>query len=321
MSIDDFKEQMYKRSSKECIQEHLEHVYGIHITEMTKLDLGVFRVDCFDGSSLVARQFPKVRSMEDIKGDADILDFLAKKGFPAERCAFPNAVSSLDGQGILLTNFVHGTKLMGSPRAHYFLGMLLSYLHSIEVDSSNIMRKGGAWHHLSAQGGPREEIEAALSLLKDAEQTVSEKQKSIYEMLFNELMMADDLHDMPQALIHPDFVLPNMIKVDVRNWVVLDWAGTGLGPRIWSLGFALWAAGYRSIKCVDAVISGYRKLINLDGDELGRLPAAIGIRPLIFDIWAFCMGRKDLIEVKKEIARTRDVTKVIAERAFQAFKS
>lgn len=320
MSIDDFKEQMYKRSSKECIKKHLEDAYKMRVAEIIKLDLGVFRVDCFDGSSLIARQFPKARLIEDIKGDADILNFLAEKGFPAERCAVPNAVSSLDGQGILLTNFVQGTKLKGSPKAHYFQGILLGCLHSLQIESSQITRRGGAWHHLSVQGGPREEIDAALSLLKDAEPIVSEKQKPLYERLFEELKMADDFHDMPQALIHPDFVLPNMIKVDVANWVVLDWAGVGLGPRIWSLGFVLWAAGYRSIECVDALIAGYRRFINLDSNELKQISRAIGIRPLIFDIWAFCMGRKDLVDIMQESTKVHSTTEVISERAAQAFK-
>lgn len=30
---------------------------------------------------------------------------------------------------------------------------------------------------------------------------------------------------MPQALIQPDFVPANMIKVDVGNWVAVDWTG------------------------------------------------------------------------------------------------
>ena len=84
MSIDNFKEQMYKRSSEESIQAHLENIYGTHIERIVKLDLGVFKVDRYDGLSWVVRQFPKAMLIEDVKGDAEILKFLEQIDYPAE---------------------------------------------------------------------------------------------------------------------------------------------------------------------------------------------------------------------------------------------
>jgi hypothetical protein len=144
MKMDNFKNLMYTCLSKERVYTHLENVYGIQIKQVIELDLGVFRVDRYDGPSWVSRQFPKNRTMESVRGDAEILRFLEQHGYPAERCAHQNAISTLDEMSILVTNFVQGTKLKGSVRAFYFLGVLLGALHSLPTNSINFLRKGGA---------------------------------------------------------------------------------------------------------------------------------------------------------------------------------
>nr|WP_242975775.1 phosphotransferase [Desulfosporosinus sp. FKB] len=251
-----------------------------------------------------------------------MLRYLEQQNFPAERCAHTEPVFMHEEQPVLITNFVDGTKPKGSAKAFYFAGVLLGRLHTLPLASGDMSRKGGAWHHLSVQGGTREEIEAAQSFVISSEKNVSMEDRSHYETLLNELRQLDDLHDMPQALIHPDFVPSNMIKADVGNWAVIDWSGTGRGPRIFSLGFLLWAAGFRgNLQCVDAVITGYRNYINLEIDELKRLSNAIGFRPLIWDCWAFCMGRKTLVEAAQGVSVTQEITKTITNRSEQAFKN
>jgi len=319
MSIDSFKELMYSRSSNELLKTHLEDVYEIKIMRLVKLDLGVFIVDQLDGPSWIARQYSKSKSIESVKGDATVLRFLEQHCFPAERCAHPSPVSTLEGHGVLVTNYVEGLNPKGSPRAYYFLGLLLGRLHSIPIAPDIILPEGGAWHHLSSSGGPKEEITAAQSLLTDSGQSIPTDQRLHYERLVTELKQCSDFHDMPKALIHPDFVPPNMIKIEPGNWTVVDWSGAGLGPRIWSLGFVLWAAGNRDLQCVDAVITGYRKYINLSTEELEQLSIAIGTRPLIFDCWSFCMDRKSLLEVVQGLSGIHDQANIITERALKLF--
>ena len=54
----------------------------------------------------MARVFPAARPAGAAGGDAAILDFLAGPDFPAERCAAPDPVSVLDGQDVLVTDYV-----------------------------------------------------------------------------------------------------------------------------------------------------------------------------------------------------------------------
>ncbi len=63
---------------------HLSDTYGIEVTEIAQLDLGVYRVDRADGGSWVARLFPAVRPREHVDGDAEILRWLAALDYPAD---------------------------------------------------------------------------------------------------------------------------------------------------------------------------------------------------------------------------------------------
>jgi hypothetical protein len=104
--LDEFAKRMYPRSGVERLQSHLQATYGIAVTSISELDLGVFRVERPDGPRWVTRLFPAVRAMERTVGVGEILDFLAGSDFPAERCAAPDAVSELDGQCVLVTEYV-----------------------------------------------------------------------------------------------------------------------------------------------------------------------------------------------------------------------
>ena len=81
--------------------------------------------------------------------------------------------------------------------------------------------------------------------------------------------------DLPHAFVHPDFVPANAIPTPDERLVIVDWAGAGRGPRLWSLGFLLWASGARSMRLVDVVVSRYRRHVVLEPEELTRLAWAI----------------------------------------------
>ncbi|MGO9279227.1 MAG: hypothetical protein ACLP3Q_17095 [Streptosporangiaceae bacterium] len=144
-------------------------------------------------------------------------------------------------------------------------------------------------------------------------------QRARHETLRRELGRLDDFHDLPHALIHPDFGPANVLATPGDGLVLVDWTGARRGPRLASLGFLLLAAGQRDLAHVDAVVAGYRSLISLEPAELARLPDAIRARPLIFDCWRLGQGRKELTRVVADIAAVRDHAEAIAERARRAF--
>ena len=96
------------------LRKYLEKHYSISITEMTRLDRSVYRVDRRAGESWVVRAFPPGRPVERVQGDAEILQFLEERGFPAERTANPEPVTSPGGQGVIVTKFVEGKPAVAS---------------------------------------------------------------------------------------------------------------------------------------------------------------------------------------------------------------
>jgi len=293
--------------STEGLADHLAACHAVEVTGLTELDLGVFRVERAAGEPWVARVFPAVRPLAEVEGDAVILRALERAGFPAERCATETPVTELSGQGVLVTTFVPGTRAAGG-RAFAYLGALLGRLHAHPAEG---LRPGGAWHHLVPRGGgPSEEIQAALDLLGEAGGEPE---------LMNAVAELDDCADLPHAFVHPDFVPANAIENTDGGITVVDWTGSGRGPRLRSLGFLLFAAGARSPMLVDLVVSRYRRHTELTPDEIDRLPDAIRARPLLIDCWAVGVGRKPARQVVSELATMTRLAERIAEQARSAF--
>ena len=304
---------------------HLNATYGIKVTRIEELDLGVYRVDRHEGASWVARLFPAERPIEQTLGDAAILRFLAELDYPAERCATAEPVSILEGQSLLVTELVPGVPrtdrrvAIRNAGGLAMLGWLLGYLHSLPITREATRRPGGSWHHL-ADGAPRNEIAALRKLLDEAKHRADPSGADLYLTLAEKVSSLDDGGGLPESLVHPDFVLANVVAPPTGGLVVVDWAGAGRAPRTWSLAFLLWSVGLGGdLKRVDRTVAGYRRHITPQPEELERLEALIRVRPIVFDTWAFCTGRKTLGQTTESIAASQDTAAAIADRARTAF--
>jgi aminoglycoside phosphotransferase (APT) family kinase protein len=298
------------------IGTHLHHRYGIGVAEVDELDSGVHRVTRRHGPAWVAREFPAERPLADVEAEADLLRALERGGFPAERCAHAEPVSRWGERTVLVTEFVEEAAPLRPGQSAALLGGLLGALHDHAAQGQ---RSGGAWHHLSFTGGPREEIAAAGELLDDAVGEVSARRLGMFDRLRDAVEQADDCSDLPHVLVHPDFVLANAIPTPEQRLVIVDWTGAGRGPRLWSLGFLLWTAGVGHPRLIDLVVSRYRRRISLESDELARLEGAIWGRPLMLDCWSFCHGRLSLDDAVERLDSNRQLAQTIAARARAAF--
>jgi Ser/Thr protein kinase RdoA (MazF antagonist) len=299
----------------ERVRAHLATTYGIDISSMTEHDLGVWRVERPDGPDWVARWFPASRSPDAVAGDAEILRFLAANDFPAERCAADEAVSVLDGRSVLVTEWAdpvpqyerrNAIRAAGGLRE---LGRMLGRLHTFDADS---VRPGGAWHHL-ADGSPSSEIAAAGRMLDESAPLVPADERAAFDALRAEVAGLDDADGLPEALIHPDFVLANVVATD-DEMVLVDWAGAGRGPRLWSLAFLLYAEAAKEPRRAGAVLLGYREHVKLQASELSRLGAVAQARPLVLRAWSVCTGRMTPTEAMAATEETKALTELIANR-------
>jgi Ser/Thr protein kinase RdoA (MazF antagonist) len=299
----------------ERLRAHLHERYGITVDAMTELDLGVWRVRRADGPDWAARWFPARRSADVVTGDATILRHLAAHEFPAERCAAEEAVSELDGRSVLVTEWadpVPRRERRDAIRAAGGLGQLgalLGRLHALDTTPS---RPGGAWHPL-ADGLPSAEIAAAGQMLAAAASVIPDGERVAFDALRDEVARLDAGEGLPEGLIHPDFVLANVVAAR-DGMVIVDWAGTGRGPRLWSLAFLLYAEAAKDPRRAGVVLRGYREHVTLEAGELDRLAAVARARPLILRAWSVCMGHMTPTRAMEATAETRDLTEMIAGR-------
>jgi aminoglycoside phosphotransferase (APT) family kinase protein len=307
---------MLEPTQPDGLATHLGEVYGVEVTAIAPLDAGVFRVDMAGGERWVARVFPAARPLEIAQQDANLLAALERGGFPAERCARPDSVSVLAGQAVLVTGFIEDHGPLRPGRSAALLGALLGGLHARPAATA---RPGGAWHHLSFTGGPREEVAAAAELLDEHLSRVSVRQLALFDRLRDEVAATDDCHDLPHSFVHPDFVSANAIVTADEKLAIVDWAGAGRGPRLWSLGFLLFAAGAANLRLVELVVSRYRRSIELEPRELERLEGAIRGRPVMLEAWSVCAGRRELDDALYRITQAGELAGTIAARAREAF--
>ncbi|MGH9046135.1 MAG: hypothetical protein ACRDVW_02355, partial [Acidimicrobiales bacterium] len=244
--------------------------------------------------------------------------------FPAERCAATEPVSVLAGRPVLVTGYVDGVvraerrqavKAMGGIRR---LGDLLGHLHTLPVSAGVVARSGGAWHHL-AEGEPRDELSAAKAMLMGAQREADPSDRRHFETLWSALDSLDDCAGLPEALVHPDFVLMNVVAAPARGLVLVDWTGAGRGPRLWSLAFVLFAEGAKSLKRIDLVAAGYRQHVTLEPEELERMAGVVRARPLVFAVWALGAGRRTVAQVAADAAKSFEIADRVVERARAVF--
>ena len=305
----------------ERLRAHLQTRYGITVDTMTELDLGVWRVGRADGPDWVARWFPARRPAEAVAGDAAILRYLAAHEFPAERCAADEPVSVLGGRSVLVTEWADAVPRQQRRDAIRAagglsqLGALLGRLHTMAEDGPEdtvVARPGGAWHHL-ADGLPSAEIAAARQMLAAAAPVIPDGERAAFDTLRAEVDTLDAAQGLPEGLIHPDFVLANVVAT-ADGMVLVDWAGAGRGPRLWSLAFLLYAEAAKEPRRAGAVLLGYREHVTLEAEELDRLGAVARARPLILSAWSVCMGRTTPTAAMTAATETKALTEMIATR-------
>lgn len=272
------------------LRTHVERRYGVRITHVEQLDRAVFALTLADGHRWVARVFASSRPLVAVERDAEVLRFLERQGYPAERCADATPVSSAAGLTVCITEYIAGTAPTKDVATLRAAGDLLGRLHALPADT--LPASAGALHHYVPMGGePAEELVAAASWLAEVEERVPASRRAPGERLREHLAGVDDCHGLPTALLHPDPVLKNLLVMPQNGVVFVDWTGAGRGPRLFSFAVLLWSGALAprgwSPEHVEAVVAGYRAHVNLDPEEIDRLAGVLCLRPVVFACWRF----------------------------------
>jgi Ser/Thr protein kinase RdoA (MazF antagonist) len=151
-------------------------------------------------------------------------------------------------------------------------------------------------------------------MLADAVHLVPDEERAAYAALRAEIDALDCGDGLPEALVHPDFVLANVVAT-AAGMVLVDWAAAGRGPRLWSLAFLLYAEAAKDLRRVDALLAGYRRHVTLSEEELGRLAAVARSRPLVLSAWSVCTGRTAPTQALAAAAQSTALAEAVATRA------
>jgi Ser/Thr protein kinase RdoA (MazF antagonist) len=279
----------------ERLLAHLRDRYGIDAVAATKLSVHktyVFRINRKDGESWVARAFPPARPRAGVEGDAAILRFLERQGYPAERLAVDDAVSDFDGGAVLVTRFVEGVGLPDGAEKFAIMGGLLGRLHALPYDESARRPGGASGEDPSREGTPRQDLLAALAFLDAVDTKVSTAERERFERLRNKVRSADDGHGLSEGLVHGNLLhAPDHAILSEQGPVAINWKASGRGPRLADFAYLIWGTGSWNPRRpnqerIDAAVNAYRQHIEPTDDELERLEAVMYIRTL----YLVCFG-------------------------------
>ncbi|GAA1603193.1 hypothetical protein GCM10009804_69530 [Kribbella hippodromi] len=290
------------------LRAHLERRYGIRIASIAPIDddpatrpLGswvghypwTLVVKRADGPPWIARVFSSAAdTVGRVEGDAEILRYLAKNDFPAERPAHDDPVSVLEGSGVIVTEYIESGRPAASTAVQHELGTLLGRMHKLPAAGGALARDGGAEEHDGAffAGRPKQDLAAAMSFLVSVEDTVAPEGREMFEWLRDKVEQADDAEGLPEAFTHGNYHAWAAVGTP-GDLSIVGWAGSGRGPRLPALAWLLTTAGEGDGEGIDAVARGYREHIQLTGDEVERLPGVLAMRPL----WLACLDFRESI--------------------------
>jgi Ser/Thr protein kinase RdoA (MazF antagonist) len=288
---------MYERDGVDTLPAHLEKTYGFTVTKVSRLDVGVFRVDhSGKGSPVVARLLSAARSHAAAAADLAALEYLAEVGFPSERPFGEGALSSHEGQAVLVTEFVKEVaKAKRLPHPIVTLGARIGRLHGLPVPAG-ADRPAGALHHF-AEGTLSDELRAAAVWLDSGADGGASA--DAFEAMRAAVLAADGGDGLPEAFVHPDPVPKNAVFT-ADGPVMVDWTSAGRGPRLASMALVLrsgWAAG--------PFLKGYTKRVVLTADERDRLAGLLFSRSLIMLVFRTCHDPTTAVSAAKKLPALR----------------
>jgi Ser/Thr protein kinase RdoA (MazF antagonist) len=296
MDLDGLGARMNHEPAGERLLVHLRDHYGVDAVAATKLSVHktyVFRIDRNDGEPWVARAFPPSRPRVGVDGDAAILGFLERHGYPAERLAVENAVTDFGGSAVLVTRFVEGAHLPDDAKKFAMMGELLGRLHALPYDDSASRPGGASGEDPRREGAPRQDLLAALSFLDAVDTKVATAERERFERLRDKVRSADDGHGLPQALLHGNLLhAPDHAVLSEDGPVAINWKAAGQGPRLADLAYLIWGTGswnprQPNQERIDAAVSAYRRYVEPTDDELDRLEAVMYIRTLYLTCFGY----------------------------------
>lgn len=283
--IGQYFERTFYTEDVRLIGRRVASVYGVEVRDSEQITGSVTRLTLADGDAWIARVAPIGTPVQSLQRSVDAMRFASAHGIDAERPVAGDPILSLGDRPVLLTRAVAGTPLkVSSVTTAAMLGDLLGRLHALPDPPPAL---GGAWHYLSATGGTADEVAGLRALIGLRHGLPAWVESDVAEI---EASIAA-LEALPTAFSHADFVSANVLAGEAPPTLV-DWAGAGVMPRIWALGYFLFSLGLPEL--ARAALGAYVQRVDLADPEWNQLELSMSARPTLLQIWGLVTGRSPI---------------------------
>ncbi len=230
---------------------------GIELHEVYRAEPRIVQRVSTDQGEFVIKAADPSKDKEAVERDTAIFDFLESNQFPA-----PKLLHTSNGQKYVqyddrfwyILEYVDNTSIEDTPETWRAVGELMGKLHSLEGYTERTVFTFSS------------EIPHMLKRAKEF--GIGEEYVRLVQNLPN-------LDILPQALIHTDMSLGNVIQQNNGSLVLIDWDDAGIGTRTLDVGFPLICAFVKddafNAENAKAFYKGYSSKIILMEEELTYL--------------------------------------------------
>ena len=281
---------MHHQPDAQRLLDHLRGQYGIDPVAATRLSVHktyVFRIDRKDGGPWVARAFPPARPRAGVEGDAAILRFLERQGYPAERLAVDDAVSDFDGSAVLVTRFMDGVQLPDGAREIRHDGRAARTAARAAV--RRVRQPPGRGERGGPEPGGRARVRTCWRPCRSSTRSTPRcPQPSASGSSGCAIRCArpTTVTACRRRLLHGNLLhAPDHAVLSETGPVAINWKASGRGPRLADFAYLIWGTGAWNPRrpnqeWIDAAVNAYRRHVEPTDEELDRLEGVMYIRTL-----------------------------------------
>lgn len=279
------------------LRDHLIKTYRRSPREIVSLD-NAWRVDWSedDGPSWIVRVASKHRSIGSVAEDIAVLRYLERFALPVERTANELAVSQLDGRAVTATLCVTGIEAEAIDAVWIQLSDFAGRLAALPVPASDtgVAFDVGGYPNYTARKSLADELTHVSNCLSSVERDVPKESAALYDAMRAYVDDVVDFDSLPRGLVHPDLAPVNAFTTTSDELVVVDWAGSGIGPRVASLAVLLAYSTFATegwLKSrVRAMLSAFAHHVALNDRERHALALLAERRLFVREAMGLCIG-------------------------------
>ena len=229
------------------IRQLLAEEYGLHMTGIAHLPLGsahCYRVRCEEGIYFF-KEYPGEFSLDTVKKEAALVDYLCAKTFPAARFIRTKGRDfclQVDGHVVAVQEFIEGRSFLNDMPRRYMAdcAKYLGLLHHILKDYPMENSMDESWLNNATAENNERRFDDLLDALEE------QKSDPHYEKIRDEVLfkknMAKKIEDMrgyfegiTYTQSHGDYTACQLICDDEHVKAVIDFAAATKVPAVWEI--------------------------------------------------------------------------------------